>query len=339
MTKATLELDRGQILAFRRRVQALDERLPMRASSLRQAAWAGLQDSMPRAALLSIHARVSSARSDSWADRALVQVWGPRFQVYVVPAQDHALFTLARYPDDARGRKVAEDMAARVGRFLAGRTLRDREVGAGLGIGNAMRYGTATGTILIRWEGALAPRIWTVDRPEIEPAAARDELARRFLHVFGPTTAAAFTKWAGIGAKQASVAFEALERDLIPVRTPIGEAFLLATDEAAARARPGQPAPARFLPSGDPFWLWWGTDRELLVPNPKRRGELWTSRVWPGALLVDGELAGTWRRAGSDLDIDPWRKVAAEEREAVEHEAATLPLPGLKREIRVRWSR
>ena len=53
-----LGLTRQQILAFRRRVGGLDERLPKSSKSLRQAAWAGLQDSMPRAALLSLHARV-----------------------------------------------------------------------------------------------------------------------------------------------------------------------------------------------------------------------------------------------------------------------------------------
>ena len=50
---AFLKLSRAQILAFRR-VGARDEPLPAGSRSLRQAAWAGAQDSMPRAALLSI---------------------------------------------------------------------------------------------------------------------------------------------------------------------------------------------------------------------------------------------------------------------------------------------
>ena len=40
---ARLELSRSQILSFRRRVGSLDERLPARTTSYRQAAWAGLQ--------------------------------------------------------------------------------------------------------------------------------------------------------------------------------------------------------------------------------------------------------------------------------------------------------
>ncbi|TMC57931.1 MAG: hypothetical protein E6J19_04645, partial [Chloroflexi bacterium] len=72
MTKR-LELTRARILAHRRKVGALDERLPMSAASLRRVAWAGLQDSMPRAALLSIHARVKGTSSSAWEHAALVQ--------------------------------------------------------------------------------------------------------------------------------------------------------------------------------------------------------------------------------------------------------------------------
>jgi hypothetical protein len=334
MARSALELTRAQILAFRRRVGALDERLPTGARSLRQAAWAGLQDSMPRAALLSIHARVEGAHPSSWEDKALVQVWGPRFSVYVVAARDHAIFTLGRHPDDARGRRRAEERAAHAHAILAGRRMTDREVGQG----NAIRYGTTTGTLLIRWEGAQAPLVWSVPRPEIDPLEARLELARRYLHVFGPTTRESFARWAGLGVGESAVAFDSLERSLLPVRTPIGEAFILARDESLLREAAGPPAPARLLPSGDAYWLLQGADRELLVPDARRRGELWTPRVWPGAVLVAGEIVGTWRRAQAKLSIEPWRRLSRAEREAVEAEAQSLPLPGIEREIGVGWT-
>lgn len=336
MTGSSLELSRSQILAFRRRVGALDERLPPGARSLRQAAWAGLQDSMPRAALLSIHARVEGAHPSSWEERSLVQVWGPRWSTYVVPARDHALFTLGRHPDDARKRERAEDLAARLHSFLAGRKAKDDEAMRGIGVGNALRYATTTGTVLIRWEGARAPLIWTVPRPAIEPLEARRELARRYLHVFGPATAVSFAKWAGVGAKEARVAFDSL--DLTPVRTPIGEAWILGSDEGTIREPPQQSTAVRLLPSGDAYWLLQGADRELLVPDATQRAALWTPRVWPGALLVAGELVGTWRRAMADLSIEPWRRLTRAERDAVEAEAASLPLPGLDRPIAVRWT-
>ena len=116
-----LDLSRAQILAFRRHTQALDERLKPGSASLRRAAWAGLQDSVPRSALLSLHARVEGIRPTSWEDPALVQLWGPRFTAYVVPARDLAPFSLGRLPDDVRGRRRAEDLAARLHAVLRGR--------------------------------------------------------------------------------------------------------------------------------------------------------------------------------------------------------------------------
>jgi hypothetical protein len=338
LTRSRLDLTRSQILAFRRRVGALDERLPRGSRSLRRAAWAGMQDSMPRAALLSIHARVKGAHPSSWEDPSLVQVWGPRFSTYVVPARDRALFTLGRLPDDAPGRQRAEEIAARLHAFLDGRRMGDGEAGEALGVNsNLFRYAAPTGTVLIRWEGARQPTIWSVPRPQVDPLDARRELARRYLRVFGPTTPALFATWAGIGPAEADAAFDALKRSLTAVRTPIGEAWILARDEPAFRAPAGPAAAARLLPSGDAYYLLQGADRELLVPDAERRGELWTSRVWPGAVLVAGEIVGTWRRAQEKLTIHPWRRLTRARRDAVEAEAAGLPLPGVERGITVRW--
>src|SRR5213075_1031571 len=118
--QAQLRVTRQQILAFRRRAGALEERMPLGSRSLRRAAWAGLQDSMPRAALLSIHARVAGTEPSALADPSLVQLWGPRHHAYVIAARDLAVFTLGRLPDDAGPRKIAEDLAARLRALLDG---------------------------------------------------------------------------------------------------------------------------------------------------------------------------------------------------------------------------
>ncbi len=333
-----LELTRPQILAFRRRVGALDARLPEGRESLRLAAWAGLQDSMPRAALLSLHARVEGIHPSSWEDPSLVQLWGPRYSAYVVAERDFALFSLARLPDDARGRERAERMAERLRVHLDGARTTNREVGKAAGVNpNSFRYAAATGTVAIRWDGARAPIVWTVAAPEVDPAAARQDLALRYLHVFGPATADRFARWAGISQRSASAAFAALAGSLLPVRSPLGDELLLADDEPAMRAAAAAPAPARLLPSGDAYFLLDGQERELLVPRADQRERLWTSRVWPGALLVDGEIRGTWRRAQHVVRIDVWGRLSRTAREAVEAEASALPLPGIERPIEVAW--
>jgi DNA glycosylase AlkZ-like len=335
---ARLGLDRSQILAFRRHAGALDERLPGGAPSLRRAAWAGLQDSMPRAALLSIHARVADTQLDAWEHPSLVQLWGPRYSVFVIAAADLAVFSLGTMPDDAKGRHRAEDLAARLQAALDGTRMPYAQAGAIVGVHhNALRYAAATGTVLIRWEGARQPTVWTVPAPEADPRDARLELARRYLRVYGPATPGSFGAWSGIGPRPAAAAFEGLASELTPTQTPLGEAWILSEDEESFRAAALPPAPARLLPSGDAYFLLQGADRELLVPDPAQRSALWTSRVWPGAVLVGGQIAGTWRRAGKVLSVQAWRTLARAERDAVVAESESLPLPGLPGRIVVRW--
>ena len=324
-----LELSRSQILRFRRRVGSLDERLPAGTKSLRRAAWAGLQDSMPRAALLSIHARMEGADSTSWGAPV------PR------PALGSAIQRLRRgrrgppsiLPWAATGGRAAPRKGARhrcpparVSRRQADAVwpsrARDGRVAQQPG------YAAPTGTVLLRWDGSRQPVVWTVPPPDMDPWQARLELARRYLHVCGPTMPAMFAGWAGIGRAEASVAFQGLAGSLTPVRTPVGDAWILSDDEKGFRSQPGPVAPARLLPSGDAYSLLWEPIEKSFVPDPKRRAALWTTRVWPGAVLVGGEITGVWRRSAADVSIDLWRRLSRTEWAAVEAEALSLPLPG-----------
>jgi hypothetical protein len=293
---------------------------------------------MPRAALLSIHARVEGTEPSTWEDPSLVQLWGPRHHAYVVAARDLAVFSLGRMPGDAGSRRIAEDLAARLRTHLGDARMTYGEAGDALGVHpNKLRYAAPTGTVAIRWDGARQPTIWILPPPEVDPGDARLELARRYLHIFGPARPEAFAEWVGISAPRGRAAFDALTRSLTPVRTPVGDAWILTRDEPAFRAALEPAAPARLLPSGDTYFLLQGADRELLVPDADRRRALWTSRVWPGALLVDGELAGTWRRAQHSVTVQTWRRLSRAARDAVEAEARSLPLPDIRDQIVVRW--
>jgi hypothetical protein len=339
VAKHPLELTRAQVLAFRRTTGGLDERLPPGPDSLRAAAWAGLQDSVPRAALLSIHARLEEAAADTWEDPSLVQLWGPRANAYVVAERDRAVFTLGRLADDPVTRDDAQRLADRLAAFLDGRRASYADVGRELGMHpNGLRYAAPTGRVLMRWDGAARPTIWTVPPPAVDRHDARLELARRYLHVLGPATATSFAEWAGIAPASGRAAFAALAGSLTAVRTAVGDASILTTDEQAARAASGPVAAARLLPSGDAYFLLQGADREVLVPDQDDRRALWPSRVWPGAVVVDGEVTGTWRRAGPVVTVQAWRRLSPTRRDAVEREAQSFPLPDLQGQIRVRWA-
>ncbi|NJO13356.1 MAG: winged helix DNA-binding domain-containing protein [Gammaproteobacteria bacterium] len=294
---------------------------------------------MPRAALLSIHARVAGVRPATWEHSSLVQLWGPRFNAYVVAAKDLAVFSLGRLPENVQGRMRAYDTANRLHAVLDGQRLPFGQAGRALGVvPNSLRYATATGRVLMRWDGARQPVIWTVPAPSVDPQHARLELARRYLHSFGPTTAIAFADWAGVRLPEAHAAFESLSRELLAVRTRwVMLGYWPMTRRSFEQSR-GPQHRARLLPSGDTYYLLWGPDRSLLVPDSKHRAKLWTARVWPGALLIKGEIAGVWRRAGGEVSIEAWRRLSIVEREAAESEALTLPLPDLDAPIAVRWS-
>ena len=127
------------------------------------------------------------------------------------------------------------------------------EAGHGMGVDpNRLRYGTTTGRILIRWEGAGRPPIWTVPAPEMSVEEARLELARRFLHVLGPGTAEAFGDWAGIKPPRASRTIDRspASSSRSPLRSAIAGSSR--TTRPAFRAAPGiEPRAIRLLPSGD----------------------------------------------------------------------------------------
>jgi hypothetical protein len=71
--------------------------------------------------------------------------------VFVVAARDLAVFSLGTLPDDTRGRRRAEDLAARLHAALGGARVSHGEAGRALGVPpNRLRYASATGTVVIR---------------------------------------------------------------------------------------------------------------------------------------------------------------------------------------------
>ena len=277
---------------------------------------------MPRAALLSIHARVERADPSILEHPSLVQVWGPRYSAYVVPARDARSSRSAGCRTTLAGRQRAEDAAARSRgpRRRGGST----ETGERSGQGETGAVRRPTGTVLIRWEGARAPLVWTVPRPEVDPRDAvvsslggtctlRPFHARVVRHVGGHRSRSGAL---GVGRARPDAGANADRRR-----------WILSSDEPAFRERAGPAAAARLLPSGDPYYLLQGAHASS-GPRPVSVAALWTSRVWPGAVLVGGEIVGTWRARAADVTVQPGAGCRARQRAAVEAEAASLPLPG-----------
>ena len=293
---------------------------------------------MPRAALLSIHARVAGTEPNTWEDPSLEQLWGPRFSVFVVAERDTAPFSLGTLSDDARARGRAEEVAARLHAFLAGRRMTYGEVGRALGINpNSLRYAAPTGRVLIRWEGARSSLVWTVPAPEVDPQDARLELARRYLRVYGPTTPTSFAQWAGIGPRYGEAAFDALGGSLTPVRTPIGDAWILTKDEPRMRAEPGPSGPRGCCRVSTPTSSCTEPTASCWFPTRSGAARSGHRACGPGRSWWAATSSARGAARCAVVNVEPWRRLSRAARDAVVAEAESLPLEGFEGRIRVGW--
>jgi len=337
-------ITRENVLAFRQRATYLDNRLP--TGRLVEAAFAGLQDSAPRSAVLALYARVKDVSPSAWKDPRFVQVWGPRGAVYVVPGHDVPVFTLGRSPRNpvlGAAVRAAAEKAKRAFRAQPAqpeRVLSDRALGLNF---RDLRIASMTGAVRIEWDGASTS--WRLVEPPTEAAEpARLELARRFLRSVGPSTPKEFAWWSGGWAgsfgsatlgelSDAQQTFSSLDNELTEVELEGRKRWALRTDRSRLeRAVPVETV--RLLPAGDPYLA--SADRALLVPQPRFRAELWPKSVWPGALMVNCELVGTWRRQVGRVNVRAWRQLEPEVKEAVEVEVSGIPIESARKEVR--WS-
>jgi hypothetical protein len=153
-------------------------------------------------------------------------------------------------------------------------------------------------------------------------AAARAELARRWLLAFGPAPAADLQWWAGWTAGQAKAALAALPVTEVDLDGRPGVA--LATDTEPLPARSSSAAPgAVLLPALDPTPMGWQSREWFLGEHGPalfdRTGNIGPSIWW------DGRIVGGWaQRATGEVVFRLLEDVGADAATAVEAEAARL---------------
>ena len=164
-----------QVLAFRAQASHLDAKLA--AGSYAQATHAGLQDSVPRAGLIGLHARMEGVHPSDWDHPSLCQIWFRGGADYIIPRTDIAPFTLGTLPRDPVKRAAIEHSADRVVEFLAGRELKTQEVNQGVGFPDhmAIRQTSRSGRVLIRWNASTI-FAYECERPDVDEEDARLEL-------------------------------------------------------------------------------------------------------------------------------------------------------------------
>jgi hypothetical protein len=332
-----VQVDAGRVRWRRLAVTHAATRLP--AARLTDAAWGGLQDSAPRAALLALHARVDGVNPSSWEDPALVQIWF-RASDYVVPRADVGVFTRGAMPRDARDADALEQLADEIAKVLGDGRADSRAVASLLPRHLppfAVRLASPTGRLHIRWDASRV-EIIAAERPAIDDETARVELARRFLHWLGPADPMLFAKWTRASRRDAQATWAALADEMVPVSFDGRPGWILANDEASlADAAP--PSGCRFLPLGDPC-LYPGDDLPApppaQVPDDARRITTRLINSLTGRIVVDGEVVGAWGRVKGNVTIDAWPSLSKRREPEVEAEAAGMA-PALGVPVTVRW--
>jgi hypothetical protein len=156
------------------------------------------------------------------------------------------------------------------------------------------------------------------------PADPAEWLVVRWLHAYGPATAAEFARWAAAPRSWAADCFERLA-----AAGPI-EAVSFAGEEAWIVAGDGEfpaeaPQSVRLLPYFDAYGIGCHPRARLF---PGRAAERALARGQAGPyplLLLDGVVGGVWhqRRAGKRIvvTVEPLRRLSAARRRALEAEA------------------
>ena len=241
-----------------------------------------------------------------------------------MPKDEVAIFTIGFLPRDQVLRAKIDTAADK-----AKKSFRLQKDGSTQEYFHGLREASASGTIRIEWDGSRT-KWWIVDPPAIDPELARLELARRFLRSVGPANPEEYAWWSGNTPRDSRHTFQFLENELAEVILKGRRSWILRRDLRALKdAVPTDTV--RLLPPGDPYLA--TPDRKMLVPIQRCRNELWPKSVWPGALLVNGEIVGTWRRQVGRVVVHTWQKPSTKIKAQVEEEVMNMPIVSKNKDV------
>lgn len=142
---------------------------------------------------------------------------------------------------------------------------------------------------------------WTGSGPEAlapaeEPAARKEyeeELVRKFLHCYGPSTRDAFMGWLGCSGQQARRLWSGAADEMEPVQTGKKTCYMLSKDmEELAHSQPDGDN-LLLLGAHDPYLDI--KDRDILQEDRTLHKNVWKTVENPGVILKAGRIAGIWR--------------------------------------------
>jgi Winged helix DNA-binding domain len=165
------------------------------------------------------------------------------------------------------------------------------------------------------WEPARVTKFRTLDYELPAADEARAHVIRRYLGAFGPAARADLAYWSGVPLRELDPALETLR-----LRTFCDEAGRALLDLPRAPLAAGdEPAPPRLLAPFDEVVLA-HKDRTRIIGDEHRPEVIWGSDV-ASTFTVDGFVAGTWRRDGGRVVLEPFVPLPRSARRELEDEA------------------
>jgi hypothetical protein len=152
------------------------------------------------------------------------------------------------------------------------------------------------------------------ERVPVTRGMTRDEalaqLATRFFQSHGPATLRDFAWWSGMTVRDAKAA--ALLARVEPLTTPLSLQI--------------QPGASFLLPNYDEYLIAYRDRSAVIDPGRTRNLGVFTSHEYPHQLVIDGRVAGSWRRTITEkaltVEVWPYRKLTSAQRTIVNEQAS-----------------
>ena len=155
----------------------------------------------------------------------------------------------------------------------------------------------------------------------VPSAQGTAELARRFLHAYGPATPRAFADWLGSSPAQAKRLWQEIEAELEPVTAAGKKAFILQADRESFR-RADTEESLLLLGPHDPYLDI--RDRAILLEDTAAQRQVWRTVGNPGVILKGGKIIGIWKtrtqRENLSVSTTLWEPLSAPEQRELERQ-------------------
>lgn len=354
----------NQVNAWRLAQHGLSPRLP-RGEFIEAASRVyGIHAQVMSAAELALWARVdgltpADVQAALWQDRTLVKTWAMRGTLHLLAADDLPLYAAARRVDPRTWRAFFEkegiSQAQReaffeaVPEILGGEPMTREQLAAAVveriglmelgeliaagGWGTPLKPSAFRGDLCFgpndgRSVTFVNPRKWIGKWEAVDPDAAFQEIARRYLRAYGPLTPRNFARWWNEGGVEiGKKVFKQIEDELEPVEIEGRQALAL-----RSTLEPMQESAVsgviRLLPMFDVYVLDIGRAGEPILSKEHWK-KVFRPQGWITAVvLVDGIIKGIWdyktKGAQTTVMVEMFEPPPAPIRKGIEGEAERL---------------